>query len=79
MPKNYLEVEKETQKRYYIVIDGADRVNLHSANKTASDTVKQQLETIAVIRRSSNVSLILIAQDWNGIWWNFNTLRNQSV
>ncbi len=44
-------------KRYCIIID--DRVNC-----LIVDTLKQQLETI-IIRALPNVSLILIAQDWN--------------
>lgn len=75
--KDYLETGKRDHKRYYIVIDELIAL-IASANKTAADTLKQQLETIAVIGRSSNVSLILIAQDWNvassGI---STTLRNQ--
>ncbi len=59
--RTILESGKETQTLLHCY-RRADRVNC-PANKTASDTLKQQLETIAVIKRSSNVSLILIAQD----------------
>lgn len=75
--KQYLQTGQRDNKRFYIVIDELIAL-IASANKTAADTLKQQLETIAVIGRASNVSLILIAQDWNvnasGI---STTLRNQ--
>ncbi len=52
--KNYLESgKKRPQNAIAFVIDELIAL-IASANKTASDTLKQQLETIAVIGRSSN-------------------------
>ncbi len=73
--KNYLESGKETQ-RYYIVIDELIAL-IASANKTASDTLKQQLGNDMVIGRSSN-ALNSYSARLNVASRNFSTtLRNQ--
>ncbi len=68
---NYLESGKRDPKRYYIVPRRELIALIASQIKTASDTLKQQLETIAVIALFERLSLF-IAQDWTQIKWNFN-------
>ncbi len=54
----------------------ADRVSTIPANKTASDTLKQQLENNGYGRLFERL-LILIAQDWNVASDRFQPLYNQ--
>ncbi len=68
--KNYLESGKRDPKQllHLLSTTEADHVSTF-INKTASDTLKQQLESnnCSWALLLQNVSLILIAQDWNGI------------
>ncbi len=68
---------KET-KNAIIMLRRRWRVTSLPANVASGYKLKQTIETIAVIGRSSNVSLILIAQDWNVDLVGFQPLlRNQ--
>lgn len=75
--KSFLKTSVRPKQKLYIVIDEVIAL-MSFANKNQADTLKNQLETIAVLGRSAGVHLLLMAQDWNASTSGISTtLRGQ--